>query len=99
MAGSTRKVGGNYRHTGVERVEDGANGTDGSTGGDCEEGDGDSVDSCVGDINGDGFVDSADLGLIIGSWGTANSLTDLDDDGLVDSADLGIVIGAWGPCD
>ena len=36
--------------------------------GDCEEGDGDSVDSCVGDINADGFVDSADLGLIIGSW-------------------------------
>ena len=66
---------------------------------DCEEGDGDTLDTCVGDINADGFVDSADLGLIIGSWGSTNSLADLDGDGLVNSADLGIMIGAWGPCD
>ena len=53
---------------------------------------------CVGDINGDGMVDSGDLGLIIGAWGTANPSIDLNGDGLVDSGDLGLVIGAWGVC-
>ena len=63
---------------------------------DCD--DCDSALSCLGDINGDLLVDSADLGLIIGAWGTANPSIDLNGDGLVDSGDLGLVIGAWGQC-
>ena len=53
---------------------------------------------CLGDVNGDEIVDSADLGLVIGAWGTASPSIDLNGDGLVDSGDLGLVIGAWGVC-
>ncbi|HMN95823.1 MAG TPA: hypothetical protein PKC43_11930 [Phycisphaerales bacterium] len=51
---------------------------------------------CVGDLNGDGVVDGADLGLLAGGWGTAAG--DLNGDGIVDGADLGILLGNWGPC-
>ena len=53
---------------------------------------------CVGDINGDGEVDGADLAYVLGYWGTDEALPDLDDDGLVDSTDLGLVLSAWGAC-
>jgi uncharacterized protein (DUF2141 family) len=49
----------------------------------------------VGDMNGDGVVDSADLGILLSSWGTSNALADLDGNGTVDSADLGILLSAW----
>lgn len=47
------------------------------------------------DMSGDGQVDGADLGLLLGEWGTADCLADLNDDGNVDGADLGILLGAW----
>ena len=47
-----------------------------------------------GDFNGDGLVNGADLGLLIGSWGT-NGLGDLNGDGTVDSADLGLLLALW----
>jgi hypothetical protein len=50
-----------------------------------------------GDLNGDGFVDGADLGLLLGAWGSANIAIDLNSDGIVDGADLGLLLGAWGP--
>ncbi len=54
---------------------------------------------CVGDINGDGVVDTADLGILIGQFGTAGPDGDLNGDMVVDTADLGILIGAFGtPC-
>ena len=56
---------------------------------------------CDADINGDGEVDAADLGLLIGAWNTDGSITpgtDLNGDGNVDAADLGLLIGAWGSC-
>ena len=53
---------------------------------------------CVGDINDDGIVNAADLGLLIGAWGNKGGAADLNDDGLVNAADLGLLIGAWGPC-
>jgi hypothetical protein len=53
---------------------------------------------CTGDLNGDALVDGADLGLLLGSWSTANPCVDLSGDGTVDGADLGILLGAWGPC-
>ena len=53
---------------------------------------------CVGDVNDDGIVNAADLGLLIGAWGNKGGAEDLNDDGLVNAADLGLLIGAWGPC-
>lgn len=51
------------------------------------------VSSTVGDLNGDGVVDGADLGLLLGAWGTAGA--DLNADGTTDGADLGILLGSW----
>jgi len=47
------------------------------------------------DLNGDGVVDGADLGLLLGAWGTSGP-GDLNGDGTVDGADLGLLLGAWG---
>ncbi len=49
------------------------------------------------DLNGNGIVDPADLGLMIADWGTANAktLSDLDGSGSVDGADLGRLIERW----
>ncbi|MFO0826943.1 MAG: hypothetical protein U0572_02250 [Phycisphaerales bacterium] len=51
---------------------------------------------CVGDFNGDGQRDGADLGSLLGAWGTAGG--DLNADGTTDAADLAILLGGWGPC-
>ena len=51
------------------------------------------------DLNGDGVVDGADLGLLLGMWGGCGSAfcpADLNGDGVVDGADLGVLLGAWG---
>lgn len=48
------------------------------------------------DLNGDGQVDGADLGILLGQWGQASGSADLNDDGQVDGADLGVLLGAWG---
>ena len=55
-------------------------------------------DPCPEDLNDDGSVDSADLGLAIAAWGTDDAAADLNDDGVVDSADIGLLIAAWGDC-
>jgi hypothetical protein len=58
-------------------------------------------DDAEGDLNGDGEVNGADLGLILGAWGpcTATPCTgDLNGDGNVNGADLGLILGAWGTC-
>jgi hypothetical protein len=54
--------------------------------------------ACTGDLNNDGRVDSADLGILLIGWGAGDSSADLDDDGDVDGADIGIMLLAWGPC-
>lgn len=46
------------------------------------------------DLNGDGFVDGADLGLLLAAWGTPGP-GDLDGSGTVDGADLGGILAAW----
>ena len=46
------------------------------------------------DINGDGTVDGAELGLLLAGWGTTSP--DLSSDGLVDGSDLGLLLAAWG---
>ncbi|MCA9284845.1 MAG: hypothetical protein KDA22_06515 [Phycisphaerales bacterium] len=45
------------------------------------------------DLNGDGVVDGADLGVLLAGWG--GGATDLDGDGTVDGADLGVLLAAW----
>jgi hypothetical protein len=49
-----------------------------------------------GDINGDGVVDTADLGILIGVFGTNTPGADINGDMIVDTADLGILIGNFG---
>jgi hypothetical protein len=52
--------------------------------------------SVCGDLNGDGVVTGADLGLLLGAWGIANgSPYDLNHDGVIDGADLGLLLGCW----
>jgi hypothetical protein len=48
-----------------------------------------------GDLNLDGLVDGADLGILLLAWGTDNAAADLDRDGLVDGADLGLLLLQW----
>ncbi|MFO0827880.1 MAG: hypothetical protein U0572_06985 [Phycisphaerales bacterium] len=50
--------------------------------------------SIVGDLNGDGHVNAADLGILLGNWG-GRGLGDLDGNGIVGATDLGLLLGAW----
>ncbi len=52
--------------------------------------------SIPGDLNGDGVVDTADLGVLILNFGTMNAVADVNQDGIVDTADLGILIANFG---
>jgi len=54
---------------------------------------------CPADLSGDGVVDGADLGNLLGAWATADAGADLNDDGTVDGADLGLLLGSWGACE
>ncbi|MEY2713314.1 MAG: Dockerin type domain, partial [Planctomycetota bacterium] len=49
-----------------------------------------------GDLNGDGVVDGADLGILLTGWGGSGA-ADLNGDGVVDGADLGILLTSWTP--
>jgi len=51
---------------------------------------------CGMDFTGDGVIDGADLGRLLGNWGAPDA--DLNGDGVTDSADLGLLLNAWGPC-
>jgi hypothetical protein len=57
---------------------------------------------CPADLNLDGRVDGADMGVLLSAWGLSGStLTgagDLDGDGMVTGADLGLLLAAWGTC-
>lgn len=48
------------------------------------------------DLNGDGRVDAADLGLLLAAWGR-DGASDINGDGTTDAADLGMLLAAWGP--
>lgn len=47
------------------------------------------------DINGDGIVDAADLGVLLAAWGSSLGSADVNADGIVDGNDLGLVLSAW----
>ena len=48
-----------------------------------------------GDLNADGRVDGADLGILLSLWGTSDSDADLDGSGAVDGGDLGLILAFW----
>jgi hypothetical protein len=52
--------------------------------------------TCLGDFNGDGAVDAADLAILLGAWGSSGA--DLDGSATTDATDLAILLGAWGSC-
>ncbi len=52
---------------------------------------------CPSDLDGNGAVDAADLGILLGSWGSRGD-ADLDGSGSVDAGDLAVMLGAWGGC-
>ena len=50
----------------------------------------------VGDLNGDGIVNGADLALILASWGACPDCpADLNGDGMVDGGDLAFILANW----
>ena len=52
----------------------------------------------IGDLNRDGVTNGADIGKLLGDWGTSgyDCVSDLDDDGTVGGGDLGVLLGHWG---
>ena len=58
---------------------------------------GNTVCDCAGDLNIDGVINGADLGLVLSAWGPcgASCPYDLNADGQIDGADLGLVLSAW----
>ena len=54
---------------------------------------------CPADLNGDTFVDAADLASLLNAWDSNGSAgSDLNGDGIVDAADLAILLNVWGAC-
>lgn len=53
---------------------------------------------CASDLNYDRVVDGADLGLLLGNWGSIGGQGDINRDGAVDGADVGLFLAAWGSC-
>ena len=50
------------------------------------------------DLDGDGAIAGADLGLLLAGWGPCDQsccTSDLNDDGIVDGADLGLLLSNW----
>ncbi len=46
------------------------------------------------DINNDGFVNGADLSMLIGNWG-GSGIGDINGSGTVDGFDLTYVLSSW----
>lgn len=49
----------------------------------------------LGDLNGDGVVNGADITTLLGNWG-GSGVGDLNYDGTVDGADMTVLLGQWG---
>jgi hypothetical protein len=53
----------------------------------------------AGDVNGSGFVDSADAGIMFANWGASGlgpADGNLSGTGIIDAADAGIMFANWG---
>jgi hypothetical protein len=52
----------------------------------------------IGDLNGDGKVDAADLSILLSNWGKTGATAaqgDLDCDGVINATDLSILLAHW----
>ena len=47
-----------------------------------------------GDLNGDGFINGNDIGMLFAGWGMDGE-TDLNNDGITDASDVGILLSNW----
>jgi hypothetical protein len=50
----------------------------------------------IGDLNGDGTVNGADLTILLAAWGDGGGPADLNGDGTVNGADLTVLLANWG---
>jgi len=48
------------------------------------------------DLNGDGVVNGADIGLFLALWGDLGGPGDVNGDGIVNGADFGALLAAFG---
>ncbi|MEY3144178.1 MAG: GDSL-like Lipase/Acylhydrolase family [Planctomycetota bacterium] len=69
-------------------------------GSNCDDLDGNGIpDECLsaglGDINNDGFIDGADLAILLADWSLSGSPADLDGDGKVGASDLALLLSLW----
>lgn len=53
---------------------------------------------CPPDVDCSGAVNTDDLLVVIGSWGTSNPSGDINGDNTVNTDDLVLLVGGWGPC-
>ena len=53
---------------------------------------------CPADLNQDGVVNGADVGLFLVVWGTDDAAADLNQNNIVDGPDLGLLLAGWGIC-
>lgn len=55
---------------------------------------------CRADLFVDGFVNGADLGVLLAQWGASSTTrpSDFNRDGFVNGDDLGFLLGNWGAC-
>ncbi len=57
------------------------------------------IDACAArnpaDLDGNGTVNGADLGILLANFGGQGPQGDLNRDGIVDGTDLGLLLGAW----
>jgi len=58
------------------------------------------AEPCPADLNGDGVVSGADVGLLLSAWGPCKGAcpADLNADGTVNGADFGLLLSGFGPC-
>jgi hypothetical protein len=62
---------------------------------------GNTVCTCLGNLDGDDRVSGDDLGIMLGHWGACTGLpciADLNGDSVVNGDDLGLMLANWGPC-
>lgn len=64
----------------------------------CDDGDCSGCPLCLGDVNGDGMVQAADVVDLLDEWGTSDGNSDIDGSGSVGVHDLLIVLMQWGSC-
>jgi hypothetical protein len=55
--------------------------------------------TCLGDVDGDGFVDLNDLNLVLARFGSNDCATDIDKNGQVDSDDVDALLCVFGTSD